>query len=153
MTREQIIAEAEARVVCGSCGPHRLTQEEVAELFAAAEAQKAKRAADMPTEQDAIHALTQAVYRLNELGWRDPIYCPKDGSEFDVIEAGSSGIHVASYWGDWPNGGWHVHADGDCWPSRPILYRATEAEKQRLADAKKRFAAITRHAHREQADG
>lgn len=145
--------DTEARIVaCGSCGPSRLTREEVEALFAVAEAQKAKRAADMPTEEHAIEAMFQAVQRLKELGWNDPIYCPKDGSTFDVIEVGSSGIHVASYFGEWPDGSWMVHdPDGDLWPSRPALYRVTEAEKQRWAKAKERFAALERGDHRRDA--
>jgi len=97
-------------------------------MWAAAEADTAKRAAALPTEQDAIAAMFQAYLRLKELGWNDPIYCPKDGSSFDVIEAASSGIHKCHYQGEWPTGSWWVESDGDLWPSRPTLYRVTEAE-------------------------
>jgi hypothetical protein len=55
---------------------------------------------DMPTEQDAINVLNSAYERLKEFDWNDPIYCPKDGSSFDVIEAGSTGIHRAHYQGE-----------------------------------------------------
>lgn len=84
---------------------------------------KAKRLSDMPDERSAIEAMHQAHTRLTELGWRNAIYCPKDGSTFDVIEAGSTGIHTAHYEGAWPDGSWWVHADGDLCPSRPILFR------------------------------
>jgi hypothetical protein len=97
-------------------------------LWASAEAAEAKRATDMPTEQDAITAMFQAYLRLKELGWNDPIYCPKDGSSFDVIEAASSGIHKCHYQGEWPTGSWWVEAADDLYPSRPTLYRVTEAE-------------------------
>ena len=97
-------------------------------LWASAEADEQKRAADMPTEQDAINAIGQAYQRLKELGWNDAIYCPKDGSSFDVFEVGSTGIHSAHYEGKWPTGTWWIAEAGDLWPSRPTLYRVTEAE-------------------------
>lgn len=101
-----------------------LTKEEAAAIWAACEASTAKRAADMPTEQDALRVLTDAVHRLKELGWSDAIYCPKDGTLFDAIEAGSSGIHDCYYEGKWPDGTWWMPDEHDTWPSRPILYRA-----------------------------
>jgi len=88
----------------------------------------AARAELMPTEQDAIKLMSEAFTRLKDLGWREAIYCPKDGSEFDIVEAGSTGIHKAHYSGDWPDGSWWVADAGDLWPSRPTLYRPTEAE-------------------------
>lgn len=103
-----------------------LTRAEAEEMFKAADAAKAKRAADMPTEQDAIMAMWSAYQRLKELGWRNAVYCPKDGSVFNVIEAGSTGIHKCSYDGDWPNGVYWIHADGDLCPSNPILFKKGE---------------------------
>ena len=94
-------------------------------LWADAEAAKAKRIADMPTEQSAIYAMSQAIYRLKELGWKDPVYAPKDGSPLDLIEPGSTGIHRGHYEGEWPKGSWWIHDDGDLWPSRPVLARPT----------------------------
>ena len=70
----------------------------------------------------ALLNLFEAYQDLKRLGWNDAIYCPKDGTWFDAIEAGSTGIHNCQYQGQWPNGGWWV-ADGDVWPSRPILFR------------------------------
>jgi hypothetical protein len=120
-----------------------LTKSEGDALWAACEAARAKREADMPTEQDALNALGQAYQRLSELGWRDAIYCPKDGSQFQVIEAGSTGVHDCTYDGEWPKGTWWVH-DGDTWPSRPILFRLYPAdqakEDARMAEACARFA-------------
>ena len=104
-------------------GQHVPIRKDFAErLFAEADAEKAKREADMPTEQDAIYSLNQAVHRLKELGWRDPVYAPKDGSPLDLIEAGSTGIHQGHYEGKWPTGSWWI-VDGDIWPSRPVLAR------------------------------
>jgi hypothetical protein len=98
-------------------------------LWEASEAASAKLAADMPTEVDALREMTRAFHRLKRLGWNDISYCPKDGSMFDAIEAGSTGIHRCNYQGEWPDGSWWIF-DGDIWPSRPILYRLDpEAEK------------------------
>lgn len=95
-------------------------------------------AALMPTEQDAIRVLHAAYERLKALDWNDPIYCPKDGSEFDVIEPGSTGIFPCRYEGEWPTGSWWIYSEGDASPSRPILYRRTEAEKARWASFRAR---------------
>ena len=60
---------------------------------------------------------------LHELGWNDAIYCPKDGTRFLAIEAGSTGVYPCSYQGEWPDGHYWTEADGDMWPSRPILWK------------------------------
>lgn len=60
---------------------------------------------------------------LRHLGWQDAIYCPKDGSVFLAIEAGSTGVFECSYDGEWPKGTWWIHSAGDMWPSRPILWK------------------------------
>lgn len=111
----------------GSHTPVR--KDEADAIWSAVETAREKRASAMPTERDAINALWEAYQRLKELDWNDAIYCPKDGSLFDVIEAGSSGIHSCRYDGEWPTGHWWIEEAGDLWPSRPILYRRTEAEK------------------------
>lgn len=100
-----------------------LTRGEAKAIIAAVEQEKAQRAANMPNEQTAIAVLFDAYERLKELGWKDAIYCPKDGSTFQVIEAGNTGIHKCHYQGKWPTGTWWVHGDGDLWPSRPILFK------------------------------
>jgi hypothetical protein len=92
-------------------------------MWAKAEAAHTKRIADMPDEHSAIHRLWDAQERLKELGWKDPVYAPMDGSPLDVIELGSTGIHRAYYEGEWPTGSWWIH-DGDVWPCRPALARA-----------------------------
>ena len=103
-----------------------LTRGEADAIWNHAKDQEAKRAKDMPTEQDALHAMFQAYQRLAELGWRNAIYCPKDGSTFNAIEAGSTGVHTAHYEGEWPTGSWLVHDEGDLWPSRPILFKMND---------------------------
>lgn len=108
-------------------------------------AQRAKREADMPTEKDALSVMHLAHIRLRELGWSDAIYCPKDGSRFEVIEAGSTGVFTCHYSGTWPEGSWWIEDAGDLWPSRPILYRLFPEDQakrmQRFAEAAANFEA------------
>ncbi len=122
-----------------------LTRAEADALWERVEAEKAARAASMPDEKAALRVLQNAHTRLKELGWRDAIYCPKDGTHFQVIEAGSTGIHDGAYSGEWPNGSWWVY-DGDMWPSRPILFKLypeDQATEDALwAERKARFAAL-----------
>jgi hypothetical protein len=89
-----------------------VTKEEMDALLTELDDQKAARTAKMPTERDALLQMFEARQRLEELGWRDAIYCPKDGSEFSAIEFGSTGVHLCTYSGEWPTGSWLVH-DGD----------------------------------------
>ena len=103
-----------------------LLRSEAEAIMAAADAAKAKRLADMPDETAALRCLMEAYTRLKELGWREAMYCPKDGSTFKAIEAGSTGIHDCHYEGEWPKGSYWV-TDGDVWPSRPILFKPLSA--------------------------
>lgn len=111
------------------------TAEQAKALWEASERASAKLATDMPTEGDALREMMRAYERLKQLGWRDAVYCPKDGSMFDAIEIGSTGIHRASHDGKYC---W-IHEAGDLWPSRPILFRldpeAETARQQKMADA------------------
>ncbi|PZT91958.1 hypothetical protein [Sphingomonas sp.] len=122
------------RKVAQGGGMVRCTEDEWDGQEAAFGTRDAFFAAMMPTERDAIEIFHAAFHRLKALGWREAIYCPKDGSSFDAIEPGSTGIHNTSYQGEWPTGSWWI--DGDS-PSRPCLYRPTEAEerqrKERIA--------------------
>ena len=104
----------------GSFRHEPLYADEAAELWASAEAAQARRAEQMPDEQAAIRAMFEAWQRLKELGWREAMYCPKDGSYFDVIEPGSTVIHRCNYYGEWPTGSYWI--DGDS-PSHPVLFR------------------------------
>lgn len=106
--------------------------------------EKVARSALMPTEQDAINLMHDCYRRLEELGWQQAIYCPKDGSEFDALEAGSTGIHRCYYDGEWPQGHWWIAEDGDLWPSRPILYRPTEKEVAEREERIARFQELCR---------
>jgi len=121
-------------VVC-----RQVTKEQFDDLIAQVDAEKARRAAAMPTEQDALNQAHEAYLRLKELGWNDATYCPKDGREFDSIEFGSSGIHRCHYMGEWPDGHWWVAEAGDLWLARPSLYRVEQEEKDRWAAAGKKL--------------
>lgn len=104
------------------------------QLWDSAVKAKAERAKEMPTERDALIALNRAYTRLTELGFNDIIYCPKDGTMFDAIEPGSTGIHDCAYRGEWPDGEWDIYDGHDIWPSHPILFRlkAAPTEPQNL---------------------
>lgn len=126
-------------------GSHQpLTRAEGEALWASAVARQEKRATDMPTEESAISVLFEAYQRLRELGWKEAIYCPKDGTPFMVIEPGSTGIFRAHYSGEWPKGTWWAEDGGDLWPSRPCLFKLypedQAKEEARLEAARAKYA-------------
>lgn len=108
----------------------------VMELLRQAEYEKASRAIAMPTELAAASQMRQAYIRLVELGWRDAIYCPKDGTDFDAID-GSGQIYPCFYMGEWPDGSWMAYdpSDGDCGESYPSLFRLIEKRPPREVPA------------------
>jgi len=114
----------------------RMDPAEAKALWEAVMAAKAKDEAMMPDSAAAILLLSRAKERLRDLGWRDAIYCPKDGSDFAVMQFGSTGVFRATYIGEWPDG--YLHFD-DC-ASRPQgclwkpLVDLTGAEVAKLAD-------------------
>jgi len=114
-------------------------------LWARAKQEEAARAERMPDEQAAIRALWDAHQRLKELGWHEPQYCPKDGTQFKVIELGSTGIFDCYYQGDWPKGHYMVMDEHDCYPTSTgvAMYRLypedEEKRKQKMAEAAARF--------------
>jgi hypothetical protein len=112
---------------CGKDGCHVLTKEAAEALWAEAQAAKAKRAAEMPDDQTAIRVMSNAHSRLMELGWRDATYAPADGSDLELIEVGSTGIHLG--YRDTDRCFWIV--DDDVWPSRPVLWRAVQPQSER----------------------
>lgn len=105
------------------CGPIMVKERDFARLEAAIEREDAARAARMPDTKAALAQMQDAWTRLKDLGWSEAIYCPKDGTVFEAIEAGSTGVHDCHYDGAWPSGSWWTRDDGDLWPSRPILFR------------------------------
>ena len=104
-----------------------LTEQEAAAIWESIDRATAERAAKYPDERSAINGMMDAYTRLKELGWREAVYCPKDGSTFDAIEMGSTGIHKCYYEGKWPDGHWWIPDECDVWPSRPCLYRSPTA--------------------------
>src|SRR6185369_8280407 len=78
-----------------------LTRAEANAMWEHAKQSQAERAERMPDEKAAIEALWSAHQRLHELGWKEPQYCPKDGTRFKVIELGSTGIFDCYYHGEW----------------------------------------------------
>lgn len=121
-----------------------LTAKEAREISDEDDRKHAERAERLPDVHAAINAMFDAYDRLRELGWREACYCPKDGTEFEVIEAGSTGIFPCVYEGEWPTGCYWIQEDGGC-PSRPILFRLypeDEAKRQaKLAEAAARCRA------------
>ena len=117
------------------CGPIHADQATFDRLLAAFARKDAEQAERMPDDKAALNQMHDAYTRLEKLGWRSAIYCPKDGSPFDAIEAGSTGIFTCHYEGEWPSGSWWMEDGGDLWPSRPILFRArpTTAPQPALA--------------------
>ena len=75
------------------------------------------------TTESALLVLQQGYQRLKDLGWKEIEFCPKDGTVFEVIEVGSTGVHKCHYQGEWPRGHWWIHDRNHLWPSRPSLYR------------------------------
>lgn len=110
-----------------------LHKSEADAIFAACEAADKKRRDQMPDSMAAISTLHDAITRLRDEGWREGIYCPKDGSEFAVIEFGSTGIFSGVYMGQWPKGyvimgGCSTDPHGILWKPQAHL---TDAEKAR----------------------
>ena len=90
------------------------------EILFEAETDRRLRLADMPTEQDAINTLFSAYQRLKELGWRDGIYMPKDGTKVSVIQVGSTGIFDCSYVVEWADGYFYTYDGSDVYPSQSV---------------------------------
>jgi hypothetical protein len=82
-----------------------------------------ERAERLPDAKSCLSSILDARERLIELGWREMSGFPTDGTSFWTVEAGSTGIHDTVYSGEYPNGYFFVQADGDLWPSKPILWK------------------------------
>ncbi|MEM7621477.1 MAG: hypothetical protein AAF228_13705 [Pseudomonadota bacterium] len=97
--------------------------EEFNKMWEGIEKEKKKREADYPTVKSCLNELCRIEDRLKEFGFSDAVYCPKDGTIFNAIEFGSTGIHDCIYKGEWPKGSWWILESHDISPSRPIMYR------------------------------
>jgi hypothetical protein len=120
------------------------TEEQAAALLRAFDERDELDRERMPDTMDALAVICRAKERLRKLGWREGIYCPKDGRAFDVVQFGSSGIFEGFYSGEWPSG--HIIA-ADC-AMRPegVMWReqtdanATEArQRDRCSEATAEF--------------
>lgn len=100
-----------------------LRESEAAAVLKACDDAKAKRAADMPTDEDAVRAMWSAFQRLRELGWAETCYGPTE-KRVRLVEAGSAGIHVGSRYQPWPETTWWIEDENDLWPSQPVLWKA-----------------------------
>lgn len=119
-----------------------LSPDEAKALWDAVEASQEKAKADFPDEQTALREISRAMQRLRDFGWSDGIHCPKDGSEFEIIEAGSTGVFRCRYDGKWPDGMWMTFDDHDIYPSsRPPLMCRLLPEAQAERDRKMKAAA------------
>lgn len=106
----------------------------VDEVLFEIETDRRLRAADMPTEQNAINAMFAAYQRLKDLGWRDGMYMPKDGTPVTVIQIGSTGQFECRHIGKWPDGSFHLYDGGDVYPSRsvPPLFKPYSSDDRTL---------------------
>lgn len=85
------------------------------------------RAVAMPTEADALRAISQAFQRLADLGWKDQCYAPLH-TPLLVIEPGCCTIvERGERWEDGTNGSWWVFDAGDLYPSRPAVFKPLPA--------------------------
>lgn len=124
-----------------------LTRAEGEALWESAKEAERLRAERMPDEQAAIRALWDAHQRLKELGWKEPQYCPKDGTSFKVIELGSTGIFDCYYQGEWKDGLYMVSDDRDVYPTSDgvamfkLLPEDQAKEDERWKKARERYLA------------
>lgn len=124
-----------------------LTKAEREALWKHAENRDRERKERMPDERAAINALFDAWRRLKDFGWKEPQYCPKDGSDFKVIELGSTGIFDCHYQGKWPDGLYMVSDEHDVHPTSTgvamfkLLPEAQAAYDARLKAAAERYSA------------
>lgn len=138
MSEEEQFIRGHMTMADGTCVP--LTAAEAKTIMDHICAAEAKQAAEMPTSKEAVAAMFNARDRLRRLGWREGQYCPKDGTEFAVIQYGSTGIFTAWYSGEWPKGYLHVedcvHHPGECmWkPLDQLTEWEEEARQKSRAD-------------------
>lgn len=112
-----------------------LRRSEADAIWAAVEAAKARRETAMPDTVAALQTTADAFQRLRDLGWREGIYCPKDGASFALIQWGSTGIHRGHYMGEWPTG--HVYCGDFLNSPEAMMFKPldalTESERAALA--------------------
>lgn len=110
--------------MCNKCVP----EEDYDDLIKRLDEVKQQRAEEMPTEKEALEVMFRGFLRLKELGWNFPMHCPKDGSEFFVVEAGSTGIFPCVYIGEWPDGEYWARDGDESYSVRPMLFKKAKTE-------------------------
>ena len=100
------------------------TKEQADAIFAAIRKTDAEREAAMPTHEAALHQAHTARERLKKLGWREGIYCPKDGTSFALVEWGSTGVHCGHYMGEWPEGS--IYCGDFLVPPHAVMWKAID---------------------------
>ena len=88
-----------------------MSQEEANQIMVNVDAADDRRRKEIPDVFSALSKMLDIMQRMQEFGWRDAIYCPKDGSHFALIHYQSSGIFFGCYIGEWPTGDIHYQ---DC---------------------------------------
>lgn len=84
-----------------------------------------------PAEREILDRMRIDYHRLEKLGWKPAVYCPKDGSTFLAITAGSSWASPCQYHGEWPMGAWLLLEAGDMWPCYPILWKPLQQKEKK----------------------
>ena len=121
---------ADAHQTAGGCRVTSIGDRILAEV----EDRRRSIAEEMPTEQDAIETMYRAYSRLRDLGWRDGLYMPKDGTPVTVIQIGSTGTFECRYSGKWADGYFNLYDGGDVYPSRsaPPLFKQPSSDERTL---------------------
>lgn len=120
--KDPIVGHKSFRSPDGSTRHEPLRQNEADLLMKSLDEEKAKRAALMPTEEDAVRMMCSAHHRLKELGWRETMYGPTN-VVVKLIEPGSSGIHEGVRDKPWPEKTWWSTCP-EMWPMHPCLFKS-----------------------------
>lgn len=110
-----------------------LTRAEGEALWEQVEKARIDRAERMPDEQAAIRVFFDAQQRLKELGWRDGVHIPRDGTMVKVIDLGSTGIFDCNCRGEWPRCTWTTYDDRDAYPSsqHPAFFKLKPEDQKK----------------------
>lgn len=89
-----------------------------------------KRAIQVLEERNHILSMFNGYRALiDHHGWREIMYAPKDGTPFEVITVGSTGVFPARWLGE-KDDLLFVEEAGDLWPAQAMLFRLTQAKSK-----------------------
>lgn len=88
-----------------------------------AECDKKERSQRESWAHENMLKINDLMLAIKQDGWRDIIYCPKDGTEFLAWSPEYKTPFICKYMGNWPNGSWWAFCSGDMWPALPILFK------------------------------